>query len=80
VGDPAISGIQNTVLEEDNLLSIAREHFVCPSWDSEELEDVAVAGGDAVLLEPESIFDDDLLKSLVEVWVCLVISAVFQLD
>ena len=56
------------MLEEDGFLATGR--FTGSSWNSEKLQNVSIACSHAVLFKLEAVLLNDLLESLVEIWVC----------
>lgn len=77
VHDPAVCGVSDTVLQEDDwsifLGLLARS-------DSEDVQDVTILSGNWVRLKNEAILSDDLLEGFVDVWADLEVILIWLLD
>jgi hypothetical protein len=67
VSDPAVGGVQYTVLEIDNFLSFGSDAATLEAVDAEHGEDVSVAGSHQVLLKVKVIFIYDLFEGFANV-------------
>ena len=65
------------MLEKDSLLSSWGR--ASSPWDSEQLQDVSITSSYAVLFKFEAVLFDDLLESLVKVWVCTGVRSIYDI-
>ena len=67
VSDPAISRVEDTVLEIDDLLASWSRAFILKAIDSEHCKNVAIRGGDHVLFEVEAVLLHYLLEQSADI-------------